>query len=607
MARRPTIRLLLALRRLLRNDQLVLALLAMAIGAAVGGGVIAFRSLLAVVQHGAFGFSSARVVTLAGQLPWWHVLLAPALGGLVVGILLRVLMRDGRPQGVAQVMEASALHGGRMSARTGLGAALVSAVSLGVGASAGREGPAVHLGATIGALVAHRLGFPAGLARTLLGCGAAAAVAASFNAPIAGVFFALEVVTGQYVLRTFAPIVIASVSATIATRVHYGDFPAFILPDALGLVSFWEFPAFALLGVVSAGVAMIFMWSIMVSEDIAERSRIPRLLRPAVGGLMVGAIAIEYPHVLGVGYEATDMALHAMLPLALLLTLAVLKTVATAISLGAGFGGGVFSPSLFIGAMTGGAFGIIATHAFPDLSSGHGAYTLIGMAAVSACVLGAPISTILIVFEMTNDHTLTIAVMAAVVISSTITEQTMGRSFFEWQLARRGVNLTSGRESLRLAGTRVSDIMKDDYALVPQDAGIDEVAERLRRARYGELFVVDGDSRLVGVIMLPDLASALSGKDSEKENPKALRAADIARSDPPVLQESDDVRRALELMDGSGESHIAVVRDKADRRLVGFVHEHDVMLAYHRALVDLRAEAREETKLPRRRRRRSRR
>ena len=259
--------------------------------------------------------------------------------------------------------------------------ALASALSIGVGASVGREGPVVHLGASLGSWVAKRLHLGRVLARTLLGCGVAAAVAASFNAPIAGSFFALEVVVGHYALSAFAPIVIASVTGTLISRARYGDYPAFILPDDWIIASFWEFPGFALLGLVSAAAAIVFMWSIMFTEDTVERLPLPKWSRPAFAGLLVGLIALAFPEVLGVGYEATDKALSDLYPLWFLVALIVAKTAATAISLGGGFAGGVFSPSLYVGAMVGGAYGIIATQAFPELSSGHGAYTIIGMGA----------------------------------------------------------------------------------------------------------------------------------------------------------------------------------------------------------------------------------
>ena len=240
--------------------------------------------------------------------------------------------------------------------------------------------------------------------RTLLGCGVAAAVAASFNAPIAGVFFALEVVLGHYALRAFAPIVMASVVGTLVTRAHYGNFPAFIIPE-YAIVSFWEFPAFILLGAVCALAAIIFTRSVFFVEDrMVKHVPLPRWSHPVVGGLLVGVIAIQFPHVLGVGYEATDAALREQLSLSLMLALIVFKTAATAISLGSGFGGGVFTPSLFIGAMTGSAFGIVASMAFPELAASHGLYAIVGMGAVAGAVLGAPISTFLIVFELVADY-----------------------------------------------------------------------------------------------------------------------------------------------------------------------------------------------------------
>ena len=582
---RPTLRLLILARRLFRNDQAVLAALALIVGIAAAGGAIAFREGIALAQSVAFGFGHEQVITGIADLSAWRVVLAPVVGGLVVGLLVRYAMPGREAQGVAHVMESAALRGGRMPLRTGLLTAVISATSLGVGASTGREGPAVHLGATLGSAIARPLRLSRALSRTLLGCGVAAAVAASFNAPIAGVFFALEVVVGHYALSAFAPIVLASVVGTVVSRQVYGDFPAFVLPEVLGPISIWEFPAFALLGLVSAGVAFVFMWSVMTAGRVVRRVSLPLVLRPALAGLLIGITALWLPHVLGVGYEATDMALKEQLALWLMITLIGAKIAATALCLGCGFGGGVFSPSLFIGAMTGGAFGTIAAAAFPALASALGAYTLVGMGAVAGAVLGAPISTILIIFEMTGDYTLTIAVMVAVVVSVTLLEQTLGRSLFVWQLALRGVNLRQGREVGLLSRILVSDVMKRDYVTVPPEADLTTVIGTLRTATYGEVFVVDGNGRLSGTLTLADIAHL---PDQQTDAP--LTAGEAARTDPPVLEASEDVRAAMRLMDSAAESHIPVVETRLERRVVGFVHEHDVLHAYHRALLEARAE-----------------
>jgi CIC family chloride channel protein len=584
-------RLFIATRRVVRNDQVILAALAVIIGVTAAVGEIAFRAVLRGVQWLFYGSASQRLAGFAEALPWWHLLLAPAVGGLLLGLFLRYVMPGRQPQAVPHVMEACALRGGRMSLRTGLAAAFYSAASLGAGASAGREGPIVHLGASLASAVARRLKLSANLSRTLLGCGVAAAVAASFNAPIAGVFFALEVVVGHYALSAFTPIVIASVVGTVVSRLHYGDFPAFILPESYRIASYLEFPAFALLGLVCGAVAMVFMWAVITADTLVGRINPPLALRPALAGLLVGMMAIWFPDILGVGYETTDAALRENLTLELMLTLIVVKTVATAITLGGGFGGGVFSPSLFVGAMTGGAFGVIATGVFPEVSSGHGAYTLVGMGAVAGAVLGAPMSTILIVFEMTGDYEMAIALMVGVVLSTTLSQVVLGRSLFTWQLERRGVSLHGGREIGLLKQIRVADVMKDDYTAVGPDADLYEIGDKLADARWGELFVVDGDGCLVGVINMADMATA---EQAPGEGDAPRTAADIARRDPPMLQADEELREAIGFIDRAGESHLPVVDTRERRFVVGFVHEHDVLLAYHRALLTARAEERGE-------------
>ena len=586
----PPVNLRAALRRVTRNVQVILSLLAVAIGLTAGLAAIGFRTLIDHVQRFGFGFGGEQMVTLVSALPSWRILLVPTAGGLLIGLFVHFFMPGRRPQGVAEVIEANALRGGRMPLAAGLKAALVSAVSIGAGASVGREGPVVHLGASLGAWASKRLHLGRTASRTLLGCGVAAAVAASFNAPIAGTFFALEVVVGHYALTAFAPIVIASVIGTMVSRMYYGDFPAFILPETTTIASFWEFPAFALLGVVCAVMAIIFMRSIMWTEDMMDKTPVPRWARPALGGLAVGVIALAYPHVLGVGYEATDAALSELYPLGLLVALIALKMAATAISLGCGFGGGVFSPSLFIGAMVGGAYGILATSAFPDLSSGHGAYTIIGMGAVAGAVLGAPISTILMVFELTNDYAITIAVMIATSIASLITQQTRGHSFFTWQLARRGIAVKGGQDVGLLRTIKARDLITKNFETVAPEAPIATVRERLQRAPWGELFVTDADGRLSGVITFSDLHDAAFDTSLDA----TLVADDVARKHPTVLLADDDLESALGAYGASGETNLPVVEDREAMRLVGVAPQHEVMLAYQRALDQPRAEARGE-------------
>lgn len=586
-------RLRVYLRRFGRHEQVVLSILALMLGASAGGAAILFRLGIDSVQFVALGFWGEEVVAFAAEQPWWRILLAPAIGGLLVGPLVWRFLPNRRPQGVAQVISASALAGGRMSAWTGFKAALINFVSIGVGASVGREGPVVHMGAAIGSLFAQMRHLGPRLSRTLLGCGVAAAVAASFNAPIAGVFFALEVVVGHYALSAFAPIVIASVTGTVVSRMYYGNYPAFVLPDVYEIVSFWEFPAFALLGVICAFVAISFMRSVFLVETAFNRCRIPPWARPAFAGLAVGAVAaLGLPHILGVGYEATDAALLEVYSLWLLVLLAVLKTAATAVCLGAGFGGGVFSPSLFIGAMVGGAFGIVATMAFPELSSGQGAYTIVGMGAVAGSVLGAPISTILMIFELTGDYAITIAVMVGTVMASVITQQLYGRSFFHVQLERAGVTIPGGQEVGMLRSRQVSSVLDPSFETISPDTPLAEARERLVHAPWGELFVLRADGRLAGTITFQDLGDHAvdASQDAKMTAAKVMRKAVPAG----VLAVDDDLERAMEVFGVIGEAHLPVVSDRETMQLRGVAHEHALVAAYHKALVQARREERGE-------------
>ncbi len=277
----------------------------------------------------------------------------------------------------------------------------------------------------------------------MLAAGVAAAISASFHAPIAGVLFAQEVILGHFAMAAFVPLVIAAAVAFVLAGIWFGDVPIFILPE-FHITSMFEMPAFALLGLTCAIVAVFFQASLIGSDWLNRRINFPTVVRPVLGGFLVGMIALIYPEVLGVGYEATESAISNRLGLELLLGLIVAKSAATAITLGARMGGGVFSPSLYLGAMTGAAFGIIASSFFPDLASTPSLYAIIGMGAVAAAVLGAPVSTTVMIFELTGSFSFSIAVLLAVSISTGVSQAFMGRSFFFWQLYARGIMLEAG-------------------------------------------------------------------------------------------------------------------------------------------------------------------
>lgn len=457
------------LRQHLDTRQPITWLLALGAGIIVAVAAITFRETINSVQYLWTGTFSENITPILNALPWYSVFIGPVIGGLCVGLCLEKFLSSKRTNGVADVIEAKALSKDEIDLKQAIVSSGVTALSLGSGASAGREGPMVHLGAAFSSAIARKFKLPAWGKRTLLGCGVAAAVSASFNAPIAGVLFAHEVILGHYAMRAFVPIVISSVSATILSRLWFGDVVAFTIP-AYQITSFWEFPAFALLGVVCALVAVLFQFALIGVDYISRDINIPLYLRPAIGGMAIGIIALAYPQILGVGYEATDQALKSQLPLGMLLGLLFAKTIATAITLASRFGGGIFSPALYLGAMAGGAFGIIAAGAFPEMASSEGLYAILGMGAVAAAVLGAPISTTVMVFELTGGYALSIGLLLTVSISNGIAQAIHGHSFFHWQLEMRGLFVHDGPQRHLLRQQRVKDFMSP---LEPDKSPID--------------------------------------------------------------------------------------------------------------------------------------
>jgi len=578
-------RLLLTLRLIVRNDHLILMGLALVVGCASGAAVVAFREAISLAQYVFYGVGHDRLSMHAADLPWWHLLLAPTVGGLLVGLFIYRFLPGRRAQGVADVIESENLKGGWMSSRVGFLSAIASALSIGAGASVGREGPAVHLGASLGGWIGRRLHLTRSLNRTLLGCGVAAAVAASFNAPLAGALFANEVVIGHYALKAFAPVVVASVAGTAIARIWFGDFPAFALIN-YPLASFWEFPAFIGLGVASALCAILFMHTIVASVELSRRVPVPSWSKPAFAGLMVGCLALIAPQVLGVGYGVTEDAVLSIYGFGTLLIILALKIIATGVSIGWGFSGGVFSPSLVVGALTGAAYGIVVTAIFPDLSSGPPAYAVVGMGAVAAAVLGAPISTTLIIFEMTSDYTLTLAVMLAVVVSSEIAHQAYDRSFFIRQLRMRGIDMKEKLETEVMQTISIGAVMNRDVTSIDMATDLDAVRRRLQESDVGEIFVVDGKGVLHGTITLADLSEFAFDHDLDG----LVNAGDVARPHPPMLARHDDVETAVALMKESGENVVAVVESAKDHTLVGAVTHDDVMTEFNRALMERRRE-----------------
>lgn len=568
-----------------RRHHAITLLLAVVIGVTSGYTALVFRIGIEWISGLFYGhMDETTFISYVSALPWWHRLAAPIGGGLLICLMLRFLTTDYRAHSIPDVIESTHLKNGRFKARDVGSSFLISMCTLGSGGSAGREGPVVHACSGLASLITDRLHLSADIRLTMIGCAAAAGVAASFNTPLAGVIFALEVVVGSYALRSFAPVVVASVCGTMVTRAHIGNYPAFILPTYTDM-NLLELPAFALLGITCALSAVLFMRAITTADDIANKTNVPFYYRPFFGGILLGLIAIPLPEVLGVGYEATSNALLEQYTFSTLMLLIAAKTVATSVTLGTRFGGGIVSGSLYVGAMTGGAFGIVAASAFPEAATSYGFYALVGMAAVTGAVMGAPISTVFMVFELTHNTNATIAIMLATAISSLFVTAFHGRSFFFLALERRGIKISGGRVRQLMSEIHVSDVMSHDLLTASEETPLKDLHHTLQHHPGDEAFLLDSDYRISGRVNLSDFRDV----DFAAGDGEGVLARQIARPARSLLAQGDTLDTALEILDASAEDLLPVVENRANRVPKGFVTHKKVLLAYNRALLDARA------------------
>lgn len=561
------------------NQHVYLSLIAIFIGILGGYGAILFRLAIKATQY-LFYHNTNDILTFADTLPAYLTIGLPALGGLIVGPLVYFGAREAKGHGVPEVMEAVAIRGGRIRPRVALVKILASAICISSGGSVGREGPIVQIGSSVGSTIAQILKSPVSRQRTLVGCGAAAGIAATFNAPIAGALFAVEVILGDFGLATFSPVVLSSVTATTISRHYFGDFPAFIIPT-YKLVSLWEFAFYPILGAAAGFTALLFIGTLYKSEDIFDTFRIPEYLKACVGGLLLGFLLLQWPHVFGVGYGAINMSLTDQIPVLLLLTLVFVKILATSITIGSGGSGGIFAPSLFIGAMLGGSFGVAVNKIFPLVTADPGAYALVAMGALVAGTTHAPITAIIIIFELTATYKIILPLMIACIISTIITTSLKRGSIYTIKLTRRGVQLYQGREQRVLQTMKIREVMSESFPSISENTPLLEMIDYLKTYDVSYLHMTNRDGALTGIISFSDIRQALLETALED----LVVAADLATRDLVTIKPSDSLLTALERMSAKGISQLPVVAEGDSDKIVGTVNQKDVMSAYNKAVL----------------------
>src|SRR3954451_19261956 len=508
-----------AVRRWLSGTDVGLLGLALAVGAATGGGAIGFRLLIQGLTHvftGTVDYAATPGAAHAWlpQLGRWFVLIPPVVSGLLYGPLVQWGAPEARGHGVPEVMYAVARRGGQIPPRVAVVKSLASALCIGGGGSVGREGPIVQIGSALGSTLGRAVRVPEDRLRLLVACGAAGGIAATFNAPLAGVVFAMEIILRDFAARSFGMVVVSSVTASVVARAVLGDHAFLDLPHfSVGHVA--AYGLFALLGVLAGVIGVAFIRVLYGIEDVCDRFwRGPEWLRPAVGGVLLGLLLLAVPQMYGVGYPVLGSAVDGRYAIGFLMFLLVAKMVATSLTIGIGGSGGVFAPSLFLGAMLGGAFGQTAALLLPGTSGAAGGYALVGMAAVFAGAARAPITAVLIVFELTGEYSLILPLMFAVSLSTGIGHLLSSDNVYTAKLLRRGVDLDAPVPSWA-HGHSVRSVLGAAPRPLSTDRPLDTVAEALREAAEGEVPVVDGDGRPLGVLTSTALAERLTGRDGE--------------------------------------------------------------------------------------------
>lgn len=557
-----------------------MTLLGIAVGICVA--LLAVGFVEAVDWLNEFFLISPRSRMMAGDTTWLVVatITVPTIGGLLVGLLC-LLIPERRPHGPPDAIKAAQSLDGAMPVRAGIVSTLAAITSLGAGASVGQYGPLAHIGASVGSWLSRAFGNNRYLGTIGIGCGAAAAIATAFNAPIAGLVFAHEVILRHYSLRAFAPITVSATLGYLVANFAFDRQPLFRI-EKFAIVSPYEFLGFILIGIAGAMLAAILMKAVLYASKLAKSLALPAPFKPALAGLMVGIVALQIPEVLGIGKEVLRFAIIENTFTAYeLVFILVAKLILTAMCLGFGFAGGIFSPALLIGVLFGTLIGYGVDTVFFDQRSHIALYAICGMVAVTSPVIGAPLTTILIVFELTRNYDLAIAAMVSVAFANLVGYRIFGRSLFDIQLKLRNFDLSMGRDKVIIERRKVGDFVSDQFTQVLGGTTLKSVREALLQTGRTEAYTVDDSEQYLGTISINQLM------DIETQEFENALAEETAKPEALILSPNDSLWDAMvKLEDFVGES-IPVVDDG---RLIGVVFEASIVRAYLKALNEIRSE-----------------
>jgi CIC family chloride channel protein len=516
-------------------------------------------------------------LTTIGEIGWIWKILIPTGGGIVVGFIIRYIAREAKGHGVPEVMEAIILRNGIIRPRVVIAKLFASALYIASGGSVGREGPVVQIGSAVGSTVGQFFRVNAKRMRVFVACGAASGIAAAFNAPVAGALFAVEVILGDFAVPQFSPVVVSSVAATVVSRHFLGNFPAFRVPE-YHIGSPVELLFYVLLGLLAAGTALVFIKTLYTSESFFDNLKWPEPVKAGLGGAVIGLIGIGFPEIFGVGYDTIDSALHGTMLLKVALLLVFLKVIATSISLGSGGSGGIFAPSLFIGAMLGSFFGSAIAYLFPGMDISPGAYALVAMGGVVAAATHGPITAILIIFEMSSDYSIILPLMITCIIATVLAMRLKEESIYTLKLKLRGINLFGGRELNVLKSLKVRDAYQRSVMTIPESEPFSSIVEKIANSQHGFFYVINDNKNIIGSISLKEIRQTIKDYENLKN---LLIAKDIMDDHVIYVDSEENLDDVLKKFGQYNVDELPVISNDNGEKIIGSIWQHDVIEIYN--------------------------
>ncbi len=565
-----------SLKRILLQEHVFMVIVACATGYTVGICVVLFKWMIRTVRVLFYSnFFAGLPAELSFSMLWIPVMVG--LGGLLVGLMNHYLNPDKNSGSVSEPMKWAAIDQGNAPYREIWFRPIASAITIGSGGSAGREGPSVVIGAAIGSLVGGIIKASSERRRMILGCGSAAGMAAAFNAPLGGIIFAIEVILGDFNVNVFSPLIFSSVIATATARHLEGDTPAFSLP-VYTLVSNVEIFFFVLLGVAGGLVAALFYKAYFYCGDYFKEKKLHPVAMPLVGGVVVGFIGIIFPDALSNGYESMNKVINGQMLWTLALSLIFVKIITTSITLGSGGSGGMYAPALFIGSMLGGVFGTGLHNFFPAYTGSGGSYAIVGMGAVMAVVGQMPLTNIIMTFELTNNYHIILPIMVACISSIATYSAFYSNSIYTEKLRRMGITLWHGRESAVMASIKVEDVMQRQFETIPENTKFREVVEYMAKSKSYYFPCVDAGGAMTGIISVQDIRELML----DKELADVVVAKDLTTHKVITLLPEENLNDAMEKFSIKDLDELPVISG-GDNKVIGMLKRKDAISAYKKA------------------------